>query len=201
MWPPLNSDSSPSEKARKALGFATSPRPSPPRTAALIHLLSSPSSSPSSEKAAQVSHLPRPHPSRVFLTLFLYSFRQSGGRDLEVCLSRGFPGSRRICSSGACGRRESSGRICSRTGQGLEVQRRSGPRVVEVEVEVVLRQRRPRVLRPLVLVVPVAAAVRRRRARHCQPISNPPHRQDGRSKKGRVVRRELLHVSLVFRQW
>jgi hypothetical protein len=66
MWPPLNSDPPPSEKARKA----SMPTPSPPRTAALIHLRSPPPSSPSSKKAAQVSHLPRPLPSRVFLTLF-----------------------------------------------------------------------------------------------------------------------------------
>jgi hypothetical protein len=42
-------------------------------------------------------------------------------------------------------------------------QRRPGPRVVQVEVEVVPRQRRPRVLRPLVLPVPAAAPSPQRR--------------------------------------
>lgn len=58
-------------------------------------------------------------------------------------------------------------------------QRRPGPRVVEVEVQVVLRQRRPRVLRPLVLAVPAAAGAapspQRRSATQC--CDTPDSRQ------------------------
>ena len=80
-------------------------------------------------------------------------------------------------------------------------QRRPGPRVVEVEVEVVLRQRRPRVLHPLVLPVPAAAGAapssqRRSATQRC----DMPDSQISSSVSGDMYARRTVNETYMWRR-